>query len=41
MLPIFSSISILIQQDMDSKNIIFKALQNLSKEDTTLFCWLL
>lgn len=42
MLPaFFSSISILLQQDMDSKNIIFKALQNLSIEDAALFCCVL
>jgi len=41
MLHFFSSISILLQQDMDSKNIIFKALQDLSKEDATLFCCVL
>jgi len=38
MLPFFSSISILLQQGMDSKNIIFKALHDLSKEDAALFC---
>jgi len=37
MLPFFSSIFILLQQDMDSKNIIFKALQDLSKDDVSLF----
>lgn len=44
MLPaFFSSISILLQQDMDSKNIIFKALQDLlfSNEDVALFCCVL
>jgi hypothetical protein len=41
-LPFFSSISILLQQDMDSKNIIFKALQeDLSMEDAALFCCVL
>ncbi|KEH18700.1 hypothetical protein MTR_8g027950 [Medicago truncatula] len=38
MLPFFSSISILLQQDMDSKNLIFNALHDLSKDDVTLFC---
>lgn len=37
MLPLFSSISIFLQQDMDIKNIIFKTLQDLSKEDVALF----
>jgi hypothetical protein len=42
MLPFFSTISILLQQDMDSKNIIFKALQeDLSTEDAALFCCVL
>jgi len=41
MLPFFSSIFILLQQDMDSKNIIFKALQDLSKENAVLFCCVL
>ena len=41
MLHFFSSISILIQQDLDSKNIIFKALQDLSKDDADLFCCVL
>jgi len=41
MLHFFSSISILLQQDMDRKNIIFKALQDLSKEDAALFCCVL
>ena len=41
MLPFFSSISVLLQQDMDSKNIIFKALHDLYKEDATLFCYVL
>jgi len=38
MLPFFSFISILLQQDMDNKNIIFKALHDLSKDDVALFC---
>jgi hypothetical protein len=41
MLHFFSSISILPQQDMDSKNIIFGALHDLSKEDAALFCCVL
>ncbi|KEH22274.1 hypothetical protein MTR_7g036825 [Medicago truncatula] len=40
MLPFFSSISILLQ-DMDNKNIIFKVLHDLSKDDATLFCCVL
>ncbi|RHN46175.1 putative reverse transcriptase zinc-binding domain-containing protein [Medicago truncatula] len=41
MLPFLSTISILLQQDMDSKNIIFKALHDLSNEDAALFCCVL
>jgi len=41
MLPFFSSMSILLQQDMDSKYIIFKALHDLSKEGVTLFWYVL
>jgi len=41
MSPFFSSISVLLHRDMDSKNIIFKALQDLSKEDAALFCCVL
>ena len=41
MLPFSSSISILLQQYMDSENIIFKALHDLSKDDASLFCCVL
>jgi len=37
MFSFFSFISILLHHNMGSKNIIFKALQDLSKEDETLF----